>query len=95
MYDFRDQPVVATIVVRRDAGWYTTSVSALAEALRRGGFIELPATRAFVLGRRRWDRRRTFINLRQDGRIRIGGDSPEPAEALLEALARQSEEVWR
>jgi hypothetical protein len=81
------------LVTREGEHWHTLNVSGLAEALRAAGFIELPPTRAFVLGRVRWDKRRTFVNLSARGRVRIGGDTPAPAEELLEALARQSEEV--
>jgi hypothetical protein len=86
-------PGGAPVVMRQGEHWHTLNVSALAEELRAAGFVELPLTRAFVLGRVKWDRRKTFVNVSARGKVRIGGDTPEPAEELLEALARQSEEV--
>jgi hypothetical protein len=79
------------LVAREGERWRSLDTPALVEALLAAGYYELPPTRAFALGRVKWDKRRTYINLAASGKIRIGGDAPGDAEELLALLASESE----
>jgi hypothetical protein len=77
----------APVVVREGERWYTLDTHTLVNELLFAGYTELPPVRAFVRNRPRWDTRRTFINIASNGKVRIGGNAPDEAEALLAALA--------